>query len=153
MKPFKGIVFLLLGLLSFGVIAQSSNMQDLTRDAIRANKKLIVAQNVPLTKEQEAAFWPMYREYQKEIESLNARLGKVIQDYADNINGLTDEKAHRLLTEYLDIESDRTQMKKVYVERFSRRLPGKVVVRYFQVEQKIEAIVDFELARVIPLVQ
>ena len=52
MKSIRGLILAMLGLLSFGALAQSTDMQDLTRDAVRANKKLIVAQNVPLTKEQ-----------------------------------------------------------------------------------------------------
>ncbi len=131
--------------------AQSKTEQELTRAAIEANRKVLVSANMDLTDKEEAVFWPLYDAYQKEADVLNKRTGDLIMDYAENYSSLTDEKAKELLDELLDIEEDRVKLKKTYVKKFQKELPAKTVARYFQLENKFEAVVKYELARAIPL--
>ena len=58
----------------------ASNMEIL-RDKIKADKKLLIAENLGLTEAESKVFWPVYEEYQKELEAINQRLGKMIQGY------------------------------------------------------------------------
>jgi hypothetical protein len=133
------------------LVAQSKTDQELTRAAIDANRKVLVNANMDLTDKEEAAFWPLYDAYQKELDVLNKRTADLILDYADNYYSLTDEKAKELLDEFLDIDEDRVKLKKTYVKKFHKELAPKTVARYFQLENKFEAIVKYELARAIPL--
>src|SRR4029450_2984523 len=72
----------------------ADNMQIL-RDKIKADKKLLVASNMELTESEAKGFWPIYDEYQKELQKINQRMGKVLESYADDNRGksLTDDKA------------------------------------------------------------
>ncbi len=133
------------------LVAQSKTEQDLTRAAIEANRKVLVSANMDFNEKEEAVFWPLYDAYQKELDVLNHRTAELIMDYATNYSSLTDEKAKQLLDEYLDIAEDRVKFKKTYVKKFQKELAAKTVARYFQIENKFEAIVNYELARAIPL--
>ena len=89
------------------------------------------------------------------MDSVNARRVKIITDYADALknNSLTDETAAKMLDAYFSWVSKRLATRKSFVDKFKEVLPDKKVTRFYQIENKLEAIIDFELARQIPLVQ
>jgi hypothetical protein len=128
---------------------------ELTRAIIKVQKKQIVAKNMNLTSDEKDQFWAVYREYQGKMDSVRDKRVKLITDYADTLkNGnLTDAKAWEMLDEYLSYESARIALKKSFVGKFRQVLPSKKATRFFQLETKLEAIINFELARQIPLVQ
>jgi hypothetical protein len=130
----------------------ASNMEIL-RDKLKADKKLLVAENLGLTEGESKVFWPVYEEYQKELEAVNQRLGKTIQSYAQEYNAktMTDEKAKTLMTEALAIEEAEVAMKKKYLDRLTGIVPATKAARYIQMENKIRAIIKFDLAASIPL--
>jgi Spy/CpxP family protein refolding chaperone len=134
--------------------APASNM-DILRDKIKADKKLLIAENLGLTDAESQKFWPVYEEYQKELEALNQRLARTIDAYAGEYNAmtLTDEKARSLMNEALAVEEGEVAMKKKYLERLSSLVPAMKAVRYLQMESKIRALVRFDLAANIPLVE
>jgi len=53
----------------------------------------------------------------------------------------------------LSIDSDYQKLRQSYLPKFRGILPDKKVARFYQLESKINAVVEFELARIIPLVQ
>jgi flagellar motor switch protein FliG len=130
----------------------ASNMEIL-RDKIKADKKLLVAENLGLSESEAKVFWPVYEEFQKELEALNQRLGKAIQSYAQEYNAktLTDEKAKTLMTEALAIEEAEVALKKKYLDRLNGVIPAIKAARYLQIENKIRALIRFDLAANIPL--
>ena len=135
------------------VVGQSRVDEEITRAALEANRKLLVAANMQLADQEQEAFWPLYEKYQKELRTINERTGALIKDYVENYYVLTDDKAKTLLAEALDIDEDHVKLNKTYVKKFDKVLASKTVARYFQLENKFEAIVEYELARQIPLVQ
>ena len=134
--------------------AVDTNMEILA-EKLQADKKLVVAANLVLTDAESEAFWPIYEAYQKDLQVIHERTVKVIMAYADgyNADSITDEGAMKLLKESLTIGADETKMKKDYITKLSKVLPGKKVVRYMQIENKIGAIVNYELAAEIPLME
>ena len=130
----------------------ADNMQILM-EKLKADKKLLVAENLELTESEAKGFWPVYASYQQDLGKINQRLGKVITDYAANFKTMTDEIADKLVTEATAIEVDRTQMMQSYLPKLKQVLPGKKVARYYQLESKIRALLNFELAANIPLVR
>jgi hypothetical protein len=131
-----------------------TNMQILL-DKVKADKKLVVAANMDLTDAEGKAFWPIYDAYQKDLQGLNERLAKTILAYADAYNKktLTDEQANSLANEVLAIDQDEVTMRKTYAARLNDVLPGKKVARYLQIENKIRAVIRYQMADNIPLVQ
>ena len=130
----------------------ADNMQIL-REKLKADKKLVVAANMELTESEAKGFWPVYEEYQKELHKINDRLAMVIVAYAKEYNArsLTDDKASKLLDEALAVEEAEIKLKLASVPKLSKVLPGRKVARYYQIENKIRAIVKYEIAAEVPL--
>jgi hypothetical protein len=130
----------------------ADNMQIL-REKIKADKKLMVATNIELTESEAKGFWPVYEEYQKDLIAINQRIGKLIESYAADYraNTLTDDKAKKLVDELAAIEQAEAGLKTTYVPKLSKVLPLKKVARYLQIENKVRALVKYELASSIPL--
>ena len=137
------------------VYGEDKSADDMTivKDAIKANKKLFVSDNMQLTESEAKAFWPVYEKYQDSLEELTDRSIKLIGKYAENYQTMTDEIAKKLLEEFLDIECDNTELKKSYVPKFLKVLPAKKVVRYYQLENKIDAAGNYEIAKEIPIIK
>jgi len=131
-----------------------TNLQILL-EKVHADKKLLVAMNMDLDDAQGKVFWPIYDDYQKELQAINKRLTAVIGSYADawNSDSITDAKAKSLLDEALAIEQSQIDLRKKYAAKLSEVLPGMLVARYMQIESKIRAAVNFDLAEEIPLVE
>lgn len=130
----------------------ASNMQ-IVRDKVQADKKLLIAENMNLTEKEAKPFWPVYADYQKEIMALNDRSIKFIQTYAENFDKMKDDTAKKLVGDYLAIESDRQKLRESYVPKFAKVLPYTKVMRYYQLENKISAVISFDIASMIPLVK
>jgi len=126
---------------------------DVLLDAIRANRKALVAVNLGLTNDEATTFWPIYDRYQKEINAVSDRLVGVIQDYSDNFGSLSNEKAMKLVDDYLTIEADRVTVKRNYLAEFAKSLPGLKLARFYQIENKMDAVIRYELASTIPVVE
>jgi Spy/CpxP family protein refolding chaperone len=137
---------------SAGHAAGSSDM-DIAREKIKADKKFVVAKNMELTEEEGKKFWPVYEAYQEDLQKINQRILKLVNEYADAYNKgeVTDSMARKLTDEAIDIEHDEASLKKSYVSKLSKVLPGVKVARYIQIESKVRAIVRYELAAAIPL--
>lgn len=125
---------------------------DILRDSIRANKKALVAANLTLTDQEAAGFWPLYDLFQKDLTAVNARLLKVIEDYAASFPDIPNEKAMKLTEDYLSAESDRAQMRRSHLAEIAKVLPGRKVMLYYQLENKIDAVVRYDLAVGIPFI-
>ena len=123
------------------------------REKIRADKKLIVAEAMGLTESEATAFWPVYDAYQRDLSAIASRQMKLIQDYAASYQAMTPPVARQLLDNSLAIEQDRVRLMQSYVPKFRAVLSDPKVARYYQIENKIRAAVNYELAAAIPLVQ
>jgi len=130
----------------------ADNMQ-IVREKIRADKKLFVATNMELTAPEAKGFWPLYDRYQKDMENLGERTLGLIRNYAMNFENMSDEAAKKMLDEWLALEMERQKIREAYLPKFLEVLPDKKVARYYQLENKILAVVNYELAAEIPLVK
>jgi hypothetical protein len=153
----RAAVVLLASLLAAPAFAQDrpADTMQLVREKLRADKKLLVAQNMGLSESEAKGFWPVYEEYQKDLDGIYERMGKVIGDYAKayNANTLTDEQARTLNAEVLDIGDAEGKLARSYTAKLDQVLPAKKVARYLQIERKIGAVLRYELAEKIPLVK
>lgn len=134
--------------------APADNMQIL-REKLKADKKLLVAANVPLTEAEAKKFWPVYDAYQKDLHKINDQIAMILVDYAKalNANALTDAKAAALVDRALAIEEAELKLKRALVAKVRAVLPGVKGARYVQLENKIRALVKYEIAGEVPLAQ
>jgi len=152
-------VALAITLLGFAPLAMAQdkpadNMQIL-RDKIKADKKLVVATNMELTESEAKSFWPIYDGYQKELQKINRRIVALLESYAADFRSksLTDDKAKKLIDEATAIEQAEVNLKSTFAPKLSKALPSIKVARYLQIENKIRAVVKYDLAQGVPLVQ
>jgi hypothetical protein len=134
--------------------AQKKSM-DTVREALRADKKVLVASTLQLSDAEAKAFWPLYDKYQKDLLTENNKLYQVIEEYslAYNKNKLDDAKALDLVHRYFSAEAARSKVRSSYVDQLSKVLPGLKVARLYQVENKLDAVVRYEMAERIPLMK
>ena len=130
-----------------------ADTMQIVKEKIKADKKLFVAENLQLTESEAKAFWPVYESYQRDLDAINQRVVKLINEYAKNFESMTDEAAGNLVSDAVDIEVDRTKLMQSYLPQLKKALPAKKAARYYQLESKIRALINFELAANIPLVQ
>ena len=140
-------------LLSAPLSAQISAEFEKTREAMQKQKDDVIAADMKLTEEEGKAFWPLYQEYQEALRKLQDRSFKLLAEYAQERENetFTDQKAKALLDEYMAIEREDLWLKRIYLEKFNRRLPAKKVMRYFQLENKIAAMINYQTTQMIPL--
>jgi len=130
----------------------ADNMQIL-REKIKADKKLVVATNMELTESEAKGFWPIYEQYQKDLQKINQRIVSLVDSYADDFKSkkLTDDKAKKLIDEAMAIEQAEVNLKSTYAPKLAKALPIMKVARYLQIENKIRTVVKYDLAQGVPL--
>ena len=154
----KIVITLVALIMAAGVIPalcqeKSADNMQLVLEKIRADKKLLVAENMQLTEAEAKAFWPVYEQYQDELFLLRSRTVKLIKDYADAYDKMTDQAAKKLLNEYMTIEALGPKLRQAYLPKFRKALPDVKVARYYQIENKIHAVLMYELGSNIPLMK
>jgi hypothetical protein len=163
MKTFSGTKKLVVILMSLVALVftwslclaeeRPADNMDILRQSIQADKKLLVAENMQFTEAEAKAFWPVYDNYQNELFLLQSRSIKLIKDFAGVYEKMTDADAKKLLEEYLTIDDLRMKVRQAYLPKFRKVLPEKKVARYYQIENKILALLNYEIAKEIPLVK
>jgi hypothetical protein len=146
----------LLVLLAAGIAEaqdRPADSMETLRERARTDKKAVVAVVVELTESEARGFWPVYNAYQSDVSSHYDRVLAFLDAYAKAYDTMTDEAAARLLTQFLALERDHVALLNSYVPRFRKVLPARKVARLYQIENKLRALVNYELAREIPFVK
>jgi hypothetical protein len=155
-KTPRCFILWLLGLLAAappaGAQGSADSMQ-MVRDQLRADKKLLVSKAMTLTESESKGFWPVYESYQKEFGAVSDRLAQLIEEYAKSYANMTNESARKLVNDYLVIEGDRQKIRLAYLPKFRHVLSEIKVARFYQLENKIQATANYELAAGIPLIE
>jgi hypothetical protein len=124
---------------------------ELTRAAIQVRRQAIVTAVMDLESREAEAFWPLYRDYRAAMATVNDRYVKLLVGYLETFDALTDDGAKGLLNEYMSIERARIDVKGRYVPRFGKVLPARKLARFFQIDNKLDAVIAADMARLIPL--
>jgi hypothetical protein len=135
-----------------GAADAPQTQQGILLDTIRSNRKALVAVNLELSTEEAKRFWPLYDRYQKEINVIGDRVAAIIEDYTASFRDLSNDKAMQLMEGYLAAEAERAQVRRAYLGEFAKILPGRTVARFYQIENKMDAVLRYELAAEIPVV-
>jgi hypothetical protein len=133
----------------------STTNLEILAQKLKADKKLLVAATVGVTDAEGKAFWPIYDAYQADLQKINERLKVGIDGYAKDYNAgsMTDAKASALTSEVIAIEEALVALKKTYVAKLAGVIPPVKIARYIQVENKVRAQINYELAAGIPFVR
>ena len=132
-----------------------ANNLETVHEKLKADKKSIVTKYMELTDSEAKNFWPVYEDYQKDLQKLNERLQAMLQSYAADYRNksLTDEKAKKLLDEWIAIEQDEVKQRKAFAPKVLKALPAKKAARYLQIENEYRLLIRYDLAATVPLAQ
>ena len=124
-------------------------------DKLKADKKLTVSQYLELTESEAAKFWPVYDEYQADLQKSNERLRALLQSYAADYNNksLTDEKAKKLIDDWIALERDEGNRRSAFAPKVLKALPPRKAARYLQIENEYRVMLRYEIAANVPLAQ
>jgi hypothetical protein len=122
------------------------------RERIRGDQKALVAQNLDLTESEAKAFWPAYGECHVKLDATQRRANRATLDYVNAAGTMTDAHAKQIMKELLAAETDEARARNSCFNRVAKVLPGKKAARYLQIESKIRALVHYDTAAAIPLV-
>lgn len=134
--------------------AQGGESQmEILRQKLKTDKRYIVSENMELTAGEAKEFWPLYDAYQKDLEKLNQRLSSIATTYLDAYNKgpISDDLSKKLVKDSLELEQAELEAKQKTLDKVKKVLPPFKLVRYAQIENKIRALVKYELAVQIPV--
>jgi hypothetical protein len=131
--------------------AQAAEEIQVTREVINNQRQALVTRAMDLTPSEMQRFWPLYRQYRVAASKVGDRIVTLVNTYADNYQNLTDKDADKLLTDFVRIEEERARLKTQYLPKFKKVLPVKKVVRFYQIENKLDTALLAELTEAIPL--
>lgn len=125
------------------------------RQMIQEGRETIIREELRLTSDEEAEFWPLYEEYRAAMTPIQDRYVSLIAGYMERYEAgsLTDNTAGDMLDTYFDVKSDLLRMRKRYIREFRKIMPMRKVVRFYQLENKMNAEIDIELALLVPLAE
>jgi hypothetical protein len=132
-----------------------ANNREIVHEKLKADKKLIVSNYMELTEAEAKRFWPVYDDYQKDLQTFHERLLAMLRSYAADYRGksLTDEKAKKLLDEWIALEQDEVKQRKGFLPKVMKALPAKKAARYLQIENEYRLLIRHDLAATVPLAQ
>ena len=124
----------------------------LLRRDLRSEKKKIIAMSVPLTEAEATTFWPVYDQYAEEMRKHNDEFFSILKEYAAKQKTLTDADAIRMIAQWTDIQVKLAQTRRKYVPLFEKVIPGRKAAHFFQIDRRLYALIDLQIASEVPLV-
>jgi len=115
-------------------------------------RKQTVAANMILTDKEAKAFWPLYDNYRAEMAAIRMKGAKALHQLATSTDSLTDANVNFITNLWLSQRMAEQKLRQAYFPKFSRILPPKKVARYFQIEHRLDLLVQLALAQEIPLI-
>ena len=135
-----------------GKPADVTDMQAL-QAAVRADKRGYVAKMLALTDAEAAKFWPIYDAYQRELETANRRRSTTLVSVVGQGQTIGDLHAKAVLKDLVTADDIEHKARRTMRDRVMKALPGSKAARYLQLEWKIRAAQDYDLASTIPMVR
>ena len=123
------------------------------RGIMEKERRIILASELNLTREERDKFWELYNEYVEDAREVNDIRVEVIVRYAENYRQIDDKLAKELVNERFRHERELLKLRERYLKKMRRILPETTVARFFQVELKMDAALNYNLASRIPVIQ
>lgn len=152
---FAILFFVPWGFTSF-VAAQNESIDSdiqVLRANIRADKVEVVSKAMDLSPKEAKAFWPIYNQYEADLSKLNDQRVELLKEYADKYDKLTNDEVQSLAGRTFALQRDRIDLRQQYFKKFSKALSPQTAARFVQVEDRIDQLLNLQLAASVPLVQ
>ncbi|MCW5555706.1 MAG: hypothetical protein KIS67_26550 [Verrucomicrobiae bacterium] len=125
---------------------------EIVRSVLKADRKVVIAEGMKLTDKESAAFWPIYRDYRAEMDRIGDDRVKLVLEYADLYPEVPDARAQAMLKQLSALEVKAVAIRNKYLKKFGKVLPAAKVLRFAQLENRLDLAVRLQLAAAVPLV-
>ena len=152
----KKLLLIIIVLLSANTVTYGKGVDtylELLKSDIRTKKVAIITEALGLTDEESSVFWPIHREYEVELSKMIDDRIEMIEDYIQNHDDLTDEKAREIAKKVFALEKRRTKLKKKYFKRVEKALSATIAAKFIQIESQINLVADLQIASELPLIK
>ncbi len=151
---YRKTIFLLVLIIALSVSAASAGSDaylELLRSDVRAEKIAIVTEVMEFTDEEAAGFWPVYREYDRQLQMIVGDRIKMIKQFAAHFGTFDDKKAQKIAEKAFWLESRRTNLKRKFFPRFSKAVGARRAAQFFQLERQVNLLIELQIAAELPL--
>ncbi len=150
MKKIK--LTLLLSFIAIGLYAQDSYME-IVRSTIKTEKKALIAEVMQFSDADGSVFWPVYNEYQEKLFKINTDYFNTVKQFADNFENMSAETATDIILKANKFNLEEVKLEKTYLKKIMKVISPQKTLRFFQASNKIEAMINAQLAAEIPLLE
>jgi len=126
---------------------------ELLRADVKVKRVAIITEIMQFDDTEAASFWPIFRAYDLELSKIGDGRISLIEDYIDNYENITDQKADQLMTQVFALEAQRAELKKKYFDKMKKTLSPVTAARFFQIENQIQHIIDLQISASLPTMQ
>ena len=125
---------------------------EVLRGVLKADRKVVIAEALQLTEAESTDFWPLYRNYRAEMDKLGDGIVKLVLEYADAYPNVPEDRAAKLLKNYLALEKDLVSVRAKHLKKIAKVLPASKVLRFAQLENRLDLVLRLQMASAVPLV-
>ncbi len=122
------------------------DIQMLKRD-LKSQKKQIVAANMNLTDPEAEKFWPVYDRYAADLANIYDTKLALVEEYVENYKTMSGEEAESYIRRRAGVEEDVMQLRLKYVPEFRKVLSGRETALFFQIEWRLDLMINLQLAQ------
>ncbi len=137
------------------VVVQDDNLDSyiqVLRSNLRTSKVEIIAEAMQFNDSESSVFWPVYRNYEFELSKLNDQKVALLKDYAEHLDKISPAKAKELAEKSFALEQQRTDLKRKYFKEFEKVMPANRVAKFFQVDNRLDLLINLRIASMVPLI-
>ena len=156
----KKLIITLFFLSITSIFAQDINKQDfnsyyieLLRSDIKTQAKFIVSQTMKFSEEDASVFWPIYKEYEIELDNLGDKRLANIKDFVNNYDKMTDQKADEIIDQAFNYQKERLELKRNMYDKLKNKFNSSTAAKFIQLEHQIQLIVDMKINAELPLLK
>ncbi len=125
----------------------------LLRSDLRSDKQQLVKEAMQLNDQQAAVFWPIYKQYDVDLAALRDIKLAIVKEYADNFMTMNDAKADAIAQKVMELDQKKLALRKEYYNKMKAVLPAVLAVRFFQIDNQIQMLVDLQIAANLPIIE
>jgi hypothetical protein len=148
------VAFAMLAFCALGRAQDQEPTIDSTIAVVRANmqadRTTLITTGMNFNDKDGAAFWPIYKQYEYERSRVDDDRVAVIKEYTQKYPTLTDGEAKAMAEKMLDCDSRLAVLKKKYYKRFNKVLPALTVTKFFQLERRVDLMMDMQVESSLP---
>ena len=126
---------------------------ELMRSDIRTKKASLIADRMKFTDREASAFWPVYRQYEADLAAINDKKVSIMKDYMSRHDALTEQQAKQLAEDVFDVDQKTLDLREKCFGALEKAIPAKTIVRWLQLERRLQLLVDAQLAKDLPVIQ